>query len=462
MHRGRRPLLQLAVPLILLLIMMGQLGGCAYFNTFSNAKSRFREAEDLELNPDGNLSPAARKKYDESIEKCRKLQELYPESKYVDDAIFLMSRSYFAKREFGRSLRRLEELEERFPDHPWQERTLFMRGICHLENGDEARAIAILERLGDAYPKSEHLAEGMFRGGEAEYRLGNWEAAVSAYRRLLDRFEHSDWNDEAELKMAHSQRELGQDSLAVATVMHLAEVGQNRRRVFEGQILAATILFEQRDYEPCEAILEELEPVASNFQARAEVLLLMARIVEVNGDLDAAKTAMEAVATEFPRSLFAAEAMYRIGLIRQNREGDLELALEAYDQAKQEAPRSLFADLAGNKRRAVQELMDFQASFGDSPPDSSAAELQFKQAENRLLLLENPEQALLEYERVLDEYPDSPQAPQAAYAVAYIHRFSLGDNAAAMVAVDRLLETYPDSEAAAFVAGWRDTMENTP
>jgi TolA-binding protein len=462
MQPGRRSPLRLAVPLVLLVTTVGLFGGCAYFNTFSNARSSFREAEEMALNPEGKVSPGARKKYDESIEKCRKLQELYPESKWVDDAIFLMSRSYFAKSEFGRCLRRIEELEERFPDHPWQERAMFMRGICHLEDGDEARAIAILEKMEEAYPQSEHLAEGIFRGGEAEYRLGNWEAAVLVYRRLLDRFEQSEWNDEAELKIARSQRELGQDSLAVATVMHLAEVGQNRRRIFEGQLLAATILFEQRDYEACRAILKELEPVAGNFQARGEVLLLLARIEEIGGDLEAAVTAMEAVATEFPRSLFAAEAWYRIGLIRQNREGDLEQAVVAYDEAKREAPRSLFADLAGNKRRAVQELMDFQASFGDSPPDSSAAELQFKQAENRLLLLENPEEALLEYERVMEEYPDSPQASQAAYAIAYIHRYSLADSVAALVAVDRLLERYPDSEAAAFVAGWHDALEPTP
>ncbi len=462
MHRGRRPLLRLALPTILLVALAGQLGGCAYFNTFSNAKRSFRDAEDLELNPEGKVTPAARKKYDECIEKCRKLQELYPESKWVDDAIFLMSRSYFAKSEFSRSLRRLDELDESFPDHPWRERALFMRGICYLEDGDEARAIAILQRLEEAYPKSEHLAEGIFRSGEAEYRLGNWVGAVTVYQRLLERFDHSDWNDEAELKIARSQQELGLDSLAVATVMHLAEVGQDRRLVFEGQLLAATILFNQYDYEPCGDILKDLEPVAANFQSRGEVLLLLARIDEAGGRLEEAVTAMEAVATEFPRSLNASEAWYRIGLIRQNREGDFEKAIEAYDLAKTEAPRSLFADLAGNKRRAVQELMEFQASFGDSPPDSSAAELQFKQAENRLLLLENPEEALLEYERVLDEYPDSPQAPQAAYAVAYIHRYSLADSAAALAAADWLLERYPDSEAAAFVMGWRDALEPSP
>lgn len=462
MNRGSR-FLRRAVPALVLLIVLGVgLEGCAYFNTFSNAKRYFREAENMPPNPDGKLTPAARKKYGESIEKCRKLMDMYPGTKWEDDALFLMARSYFERSEFGLSLRRLDELDERFPDHPWGERALFMRGICHLEDGDEARAIAELQRLEVEYPSSEHLAEGIYRSGEAEYRLGNWSAAATAYRRLLELFDESEWNDEARLKIANAQRELGADSLAVDTLMELAEVGRNRRTVFEGQAEAAEILFDQRRFEECREILDELEPVAVNFQARGQVLLLLARVNEAQGDFSGAVTLLENVATEFPSSIHAAEAWYRIGLIRQNREGEMEEAVEAYDNSRKALPRSLFADLAGKKRQAIQELLDYQSEFGEAPPDSSAAEMQFRLAENQLLLLENPQVALEEYRRVLEDHPDSPLAPQAAYAIAYIHRHSFADSSAALAAAELLLDRYPESEAAAFVRQWPAELEVSP
>lgn len=444
--------------LALVLFALGAGGGCAYFNTYSNARRYFKQAENMQRTPDGKITPNARKAYDDSIEKCKKLMELYPDSKYVDDALFLMSRAYFEKSEYGSCLRRLDELEERFPDHEWREQALYMRGVCDLENGDESRAIADLDRLQEEFPKSKHLAEGMFRRAEAEYRLGNWDDAIGAYQRLLESFKQSEFNDEARLKIALTQRELGQDSLAVETVAVLAEKGRNRRTVFEGQLAAAEILFDQHRYTECGALLGELEPVAENFQSRGPVLLLQARLVEADGDLEKAATQFENVATEFPRSNSAAEAWYRIGLIRQNREHDLEQAIVAYDNARKEVPRSLFADLAGTKSKAVQEVIDFRAQSGEEAPDSSAAQLQFRLAENQLLRLEDPEAALAEYGKVLEDYPDSPLASQAAYALAYINRYSLADTLAARRAVALLLERYPDSDSARYVEGWLDAL----
>ncbi len=448
-----------------LLLVLAGASGCAYFNTFSNAKRAFREAERTPLAPDGRATPTGRKAYDTCIAKCKKLLELYPESKWVDDTLYLMSRAYFGKAEYGSCLRRLDDLDKRFPEHPWQEPVLYMRGVCLLEDGDEASAIAALERLQERYPRSKHLAEGMYRRGEAEYRLGNWVAATAAYRRLLEAIGESDFHDAARLKIALAQRELGQDSLAVAGLAELAAVGRDRRKVFEGQLSAAEILLDQRRLAESAKLLGELEPNAENFQSRAQVLLLKARVAEAEERYGESVLLFENVATEFPRSNPAAEAWYRIGLIRQNRMGDLAQAVQAYDQATKEVPRSLFGDLAVSKRRAAQEVIDVQARFGSMAADSLGAEraaLQFRLAENQFLRLDNPLQAQGEYARLLADYPESAFAPQAAYAIAYIGRHSLADSAVARWAVALLLERYPESEAASFVAGWPAELGEGP
>jgi TolA-binding protein len=446
LRRAARAALWLALPLTL--------AGCAYFNTYSNAKKFFRDAQEQELDPQGKVTSQARRKYDDSIAKCQKLLDLYPNSRWADDALLLMSRAYFEKQEYNSCLRRLDELDERFPKHPFAEEVLFMRGVCHLEGGDESRAIATLQRLEQEYPKSKHLAEAITRSGDAEYRIGNWESAITAYRRLLERFDKSDWNDEARLRIARSQRELKQDSLAVVDLQVLADRGRDRGVIFEGQLLEAEILIDLKRYAESRALLDQLEPVAENFKSRPQVLLLSAKLRELEGDLPTTVTALENVAKEFPRSNYSAEAYYRIGLIRQLREGDLEKALESYDLAAKEVPRSLYGDLATNKHRAIQELLDVQKSMGESPTDSSAAQIQFRMAENQYLRLEDPQAAVPEYRKVLDDYPDNALAPAAAYALGYIYRYALADTAAALEMVDLLTSRYPASEAAAFVASW--------
>ncbi|MCP4547840.1 MAG: tetratricopeptide repeat protein [bacterium] len=436
------------------------LGGCVYFNTFSNAKKLYKEGEETQLDPQGNVTSSARKKYNEAIARCQKLMELYPDSKWVDDALFLMSKAYFQKREYSRCIRRIDELEERFPENEFREETLYMRGVCYLEIDEESRAIATLERLEEEFPKSKHLAEGMYRSGEADYRLGNWRSAIGAYGRLLDRFENSDWNDEARLRISKSHHELHEDTLAVTALVTLAEVGKDRGIVFDGELLKAEILIDLNRIEESRELLERLEETAVNFQKRPETLLLLARVFEEQEDLETTITTLENISTEFPRSVHSAEAWYRIGLIRQVKQSDLEGAVEAYDQVTKEIGRSLFTDLARRKKTAIQELLDVRAAIGDAPPDSSAANIQFRMAENQFLNLEDPTAALIDYQSILDLYPDNPVASSAAYAIAYIHRYSFADTTGALEAISIVLTRYPDSEAARFVAGW--TEELTP
>jgi len=461
--------------MIALLALLLAAFGCAHFNTWSNAKRLFKEAEAMPLDADGKVSSNARKKYDESIARGQKLIDLYPDSDLVDDALFLMSRSYFMKEEYTRCLNRLDELDERFPEHPFHEEVLYLRGVCHLQDDDESRAIAVLKRLETQFPKSKHLAEGIFRSGEAEYKLGSWQAAIDAYRRLLDRFEESDWNDEARLKIARSQHELKQDSLAVETLRELALAAKDRGIAFEGQMLEAEILLEQKRFEECRQLTGELEAVAENFQSRPQLLLLVAKIHESEEDLSTTVTLLENVAKEFPQSIHAAEAWYRIGLIRQLREGNLEEARKAYEQVEKEVPKGIFTDLARSKKAAIQEYIKMQEemagaaadsagalpdSAGAAPAsagaaaDSVGAARQFRLAENQYLRLENPEQALVEYRKLLELYPDNPLAPKALYAIGYIQRYTLGDTAAALGTAVQLRERYPESEAAAFVKRW--------
>ena len=449
----RRPA-ALFLPLLLLAALGFGAVDCAYFNTFANAKRSFKEAENMELDQQGKVSGNARKKYDESISKCQKLLELYPESDLIDDAIFLMSRAYFNKSEFSRALRKLDELDERFPKNKHREQALYMRGICHLETGDESRAISVLGKLETEFPQSKHLAEGIYRSGEAEYRLGRWRSAITAYGRLLELFDNSDWNDEAALKIAQSWQQLGEDSLAIASLGNLAKKGKDRGAVFDGQMLQVEILIDLRRYAEAHALMNKLVESAVNFQKRPQALLLDAKIYESEGQFETAVTLLENIAKEFPRSLHAAESWYRIGLIRQTHDRNIEGAKEAYEQVVVELPRCIFSDLAQAKRKAILDFQSVQASFGEETPDSSAAEIQFRLAENQWLRLENPESAIDEYGSVAEQFPESEFASRALYAVAYIQRYSYSDTSAALASVARILELYPESEAAAFVRGW--------
>ncbi|MDD5087853.1 MAG: tetratricopeptide repeat protein, partial [bacterium] len=113
------------------------ISGCAYFNTYYNAKRKFSEAENdnrsrptpaqtqTPVQPQTTPSPPAGagvqrdvrspEKYRKVIETCSKLLEFYPKSRWVDDALYLMGVSYYRLGELDRADRKFTELVTIFP-----------------------------------------------------------------------------------------------------------------------------------------------------------------------------------------------------------------------------------------------------------------------------------------------------------------------------------------------------------
>ena len=84
--------------LLLIIVVIGILfSSCAYYNTFYNAEQIFKTANERQLDITGRASRTAQQEYNEVIKKCNTLLEYYPNSKYVEDAIYLMALSYYKK-----------------------------------------------------------------------------------------------------------------------------------------------------------------------------------------------------------------------------------------------------------------------------------------------------------------------------------------------------------------------------
>ena len=87
---------------IILILIALFFNSCVYFNTFYNAKNSFNNAVEIIDNEssknyqqNSTLSNTAKNLLYESIASSNIVLEKYPDSKYVDDAIYYIGRSYF-------------------------------------------------------------------------------------------------------------------------------------------------------------------------------------------------------------------------------------------------------------------------------------------------------------------------------------------------------------------------------
>ena len=93
---------------------------CAYYNTFYNAQKAFKDAEEIinqtKKTEDGSIPEQAKKLLSSSIEKSQKVINKFPESKYIDDALFLIGKSSFLKEDYIFAKKYFNQLLLEFPN----------------------------------------------------------------------------------------------------------------------------------------------------------------------------------------------------------------------------------------------------------------------------------------------------------------------------------------------------------
>ena len=112
------------------------LSGCAYFNTFYNAKQYYNEANKIRLEKDGQAIPiAAIDKYGKSIQKCKKVIDDFPESKFRVEALLLMAKSRYYRADYDLALDNLLDVSNE-GKIPQIEEAKYWKALCKWKKGN--------------------------------------------------------------------------------------------------------------------------------------------------------------------------------------------------------------------------------------------------------------------------------------------------------------------------------------
>ena len=158
--------------------------GCAYFNTFYNASNYYDTGVRALGTAAGteNIPQLASDAFAKAIEKSLKVIETYPESRFVDDAFFILGRSHYHRREYGLAERYLGQLLREYPWSPFSDETRIWLAKVHSELGlveaveEDLAPILAMDR-----PPARLLTEIHVLRGDMALRQGDIEAAMGAF-----------------------------------------------------------------------------------------------------------------------------------------------------------------------------------------------------------------------------------------------------------------------------------------
>jgi TolA-binding protein len=435
--------------LFLICLLAVGVAGCAYFNTLYNAKSKFRKAKEIPVAKDGEITRQQESIYEEVIKKCEQLITGYPDSKWVDDAILLIGKAFYEKQDYDEAIRKFNELKENFPESDLNAEGQYYLSKSLLEDEKIDQAVPVMRRFTEKHVKSKYMEEILFLLGTTLMKAGESEDAAGFLDQLSTKYPKSRFKIEADLEMAEFYLEKEEPEKSLEVYQRLVDFGLKD----ELQIRCLSKLAETQislgNFNEALVTLDRLREMTLLPRNQASELLLRGEAYLGIDSVQKAIGQYRRVRGGFPSSAFSAEALFRLGIIFQERMDSLELARDTFDKVPKQFPQSPFAKEAIKRSINIANLIKFSQSTGEES-DEQKAETQFKLAELQFFQFSNTDQALVEYQKVIDEFGESDLAPMAMYSIAYIYQSVMGDSVKATETYQGLLERYPDSQQAEY------------
>ncbi len=381
------------------------LGGCAYYNTFFNAKKSFKEAEDeRKKSTDEQISSATRQKYEQAIKKASKLLEFYPKSKYVDDALFLLGKSFYYQTEYRKAKRKFEELIQNYPQSEFVPEARLWLGKTHTELRDYETAERNFQSIMIQKADREIIDEAQFLLGNLHFHKDDYIRAVGEYEIAAKNAKDKSMRSQAYYQVGACYLEL-KDYAAAATAFEKAKkYSTTPETEFEAQFKSGLANKELKQYDKAIDIFTDLLGDFNNEDNWPLCKLEIAHCLYQKDDVSNAIEWYESITQdENKRTTQAkdasAKAYYQLGYIYQIDKSDYEQAKEYYDLSVKENSRSEVAEAAKASSKNIQNLLALKKDIQEqqrriAAGDSVAAVMDSLEVDSVLVALDDPQDFL--------------------------------------------------------------------
>lgn len=420
--------------------------GCVYYNTFYHAKKKYKKAyNSQQKQPDGKATESDKRIYEESIKKASKVLTFHPDSKYVDDALYLIGKAYYNIEEWRKSDRKFRELIVNFPESKFYYESVFLLGMCNFQQANYSQAEESFRELLSPSKKNDYGDDAAFMLGEIRYVTGEYSQAMDYYQDMLDTYRKSDLRAKALSRMGNCLFKQKKYETAEDYFQQALKAGPDNDLRYEILYSQGDCMYKLGDYNQGLEIFEDLKGDQKYYNKLPDIKLKLGEGYAGLAENDKALDIYESIPVENANTPQAAQAYYEMGRIYE-RKGDLNKAKDAYLKGKEQSRESEYAELSLAKSSEIIKLESYRSALeGDTTGSGDLVETRLHLAEAMLFDFSQPDSAVKEYKKIIEDYPYSEVVPLAYFALGYIYRNIKADTAAADSFYIELAGRYPDT-----------------
>ncbi len=334
------------------LILGAMSSGCVYYNTFFNARQAFNEAEKYRKQSGQGTQVG----YKTAIDKSLKVVEDHPNSKYYDDALFVLGVSYYYTQQYNKSERRLQELLTDFPKSKFiKEGTLYL-AKAKLKTGATEEANALFEDIVQGKYDKQYRSEAAMALGEFHSEQKDQPNALRYYMAVRDSLGDDAQKLQAQRFIADGYFDEFKFAEALKGYLQVLGLKPDRPQKYHALYQAALCSYRLQRITVGLDYLAQLSKDPLFYDSLGAITLAVGEGHEAAGDIELAENVYQDVAMTSRNNFSVGEAYYRLGLIYQFDYDDADKAKKFYDQSVAAAGSSISGQDARSRSTDIGRL----------------------------------------------------------------------------------------------------------
>ena len=345
---------------IVLLMFVG-MQSCAYYNTFYNAEEYFAEAQKLTReNQTEIVSRDEINLYSKAIEKSKKLLQRYPESKYRDDAQFIIAKAYYFKGDYLLAKRYFEDLSSLYSNSPYVSEVPLWIGKCLLKTGDLEMARYEASRVlrGDTEPGLQ--ADTLLLMGEIAVQQDSLGAAENYLKQVIDRSPDGFTKAQAQFQVGKMRENEKDYEGALKAYQTVPRYRPTESLKVEAIIRQTSMLKALNRDEDAVVMIQDMLLSDKFVEIRGQLEVELGKLYLVMDEIDLAETKLITIVEDYNRTEVAAEASYYLGELYLTKRQDYIQAKTAFANVKTQSPRSPLMNKATLRSQQVERYEKLQ------------------------------------------------------------------------------------------------------
>ena len=338
------------------------LPGCAYFNTFYNAKQLFNESQKVygKEEKKDHLPSKTVESLNKAATKAQKVITQFPDSKYVDDAMYYFGVCNFQLGKYLIAQKQLSELVLNYPRSEYSQQAKLWIAKCYFRQNKEDMAFSILERFINDKKNKKYFGDAMRLAGYLALEENNDEKTFFYFNKaIVNTKDNAERNQLLyDLTVIYTDKNMLDEALH--TLKKTVKISNNLAMLMDIKLQYIKIYRLQKQYTKSENLIEEMLKNLDYEKAYPKLEVELGLIFYNKNQIDKAILHYESVIKNYKNTTSASLASYYLGEIYLFEKMNFFNAKNHYQKVKGKELKSKIIDNAAKKAKLINNYIKIE------------------------------------------------------------------------------------------------------